>query len=97
MRREEAIALIRSRLPELRRAFGVRTVAVFGSVARNEASVASDVDILVDFDGPTTFDRYFGVKEELEKVLGTRVDLATPAMLKPRMKMQVDREGVSVA
>jgi len=45
-------------------------VAVFGSVARNEASMASDVDILVDFDGPTTFDRYFGVKEELEKVLG---------------------------
>jgi predicted nucleotidyltransferase len=96
VRRDEAISLIRSHLPELRRRFGIRALAVFGSVARNEASATSDVDVLVEFDGPTTFDGYFGVKEALEELLGTRVDLATPAMLKPRLKLEIDREGVRV-
>ena len=97
MRRDTVIAAIRAHLPELRQRFGVRNVKVFGSVARDEATGASDVDVLVEFDGPTTFDGYFGVKERLEELLGTRVDLATPAMLKPRLKVEVEREGVRVA
>jgi predicted nucleotidyltransferase len=97
VRREEAIASIRPHLPELRRRFGVRQLAVFGSVARDEAATESDVDVLVEFNEPTTFDGYFGVKEALEAILGTRVDLATPAMLKPRVKQEVEREGVRVA
>jgi len=97
VRRDEAIALMRAQLPELRQRFGVRQLAVFGSVARDEATAASDVDVLVEFDGPTTFDGYFGVKERLEELLGTRVDLATPPMLKPRLKIEVEREGVRVS
>jgi len=97
VRRDLAIALIRTRLPELRSSFGVQSLALFGSVARDEAGAASDVDILIEFDGPTTFDRYFGAKEALEGILGSRVDLATPAMLKPRLKVEVEREGVRVA
>jgi hypothetical protein len=97
VRRNDAVSLIRRHLPELRRRFGVRELAVFGSVARDEATPTSDVDVLVEFDGPTTFDSCFGVKEALEEFLGTRVDLATPAMLKPLLKLEVDREGVRVA
>jgi predicted nucleotidyltransferase len=97
VRRDQAISLIRGRLPELGRRFGIRSLAVFGSVARDEASASSDVDVLVEFEGATTFDRYFGAKEALEELLGTRVDLATPAMLKPRLKLQVEREGVRVS
>jgi predicted nucleotidyltransferase len=97
VRRDVAISLLRSRLPELRRSFGIQGLAVFGSVARDEAGEASDVDILVEFDGPTTFDRYFGAKEALEGILASRVDLATPAMLKPRLRLEVEREGVRVA
>jgi predicted nucleotidyltransferase len=97
MRRDQAIALIRSVVPDLRRTYGVRSLSVFGSVARDEASPDSDVDVVVDFDGPTTFDGYFGVKEALEQLLGSRVDLATTAMLKPRLKVEVEREGVRVA
>ncbi len=97
MRRDQAIAVIHDHLPELRQRFGVRTLAVFGSVARDEATEASDVDVLVDFDRPTTMDAYFGVKEALESLLGTRVDLATRAMLKPRLKAELEREAVDVA
>ncbi len=42
-------------------------VEVFGSVARDEATSTSDVDVVVEFDGPTTFDGYFEVKERLER------------------------------
>ena len=97
VRRDTVIAVIRAHLLELRQRFGVRDLSVFGSVARDEATGTSDVDVLVEFDGPTTFDGYFGLKERLEEVLGTRVDLATPAMLKPRLKVEVERQGVRVA
>lgn len=75
----------------------MRDLALFGSVARDDATAASDVDLVVEFEGPTTFDGFFGVKERLEEVLGTRVDLATPQMLKPRLKVEVEREAVRVA
>jgi hypothetical protein len=95
--RDDAIAVIRQLLPELRLRFGVRHLEVFGSVARDEATDASDVDVVAEFAGPTTFDAYFSVKEALEHALGRRVDLATPAMLKPRLRLEVERESVRVS
>jgi excisionase family DNA binding protein len=53
LHRDPASWLIRRRLRELRRAFGLRALAVFGSVARDEAGPTIDVDVLVEFDGPT--------------------------------------------
>jgi predicted nucleotidyltransferase len=93
MRRAEVLAILHQHLPDLRRRFGVRALSVFGSVARDEASQRSDVDIVVDFEGRATFDGYFGLKEALEEIL----DLATREMLKPRLKLQVEREAVHVA
>ena len=97
MRRAQAIALLSARLPELRRRYAVRALSVFGSVARDEASDRSDVDVLVDFVSPPDFDGYFGLKEELEALLGTRVDLATRSMLKARIRPRVEAEAVDVA
>src|SRR4051794_13488879 len=48
MHRSEAIALLRSHLDDFRR-FSVKSIALFGSVARDEAREDSDVDVLVDF------------------------------------------------
>ncbi len=97
MRRVQAIEALRGHLPELRQSFGVQSLSVFGSVARDEATDTSDVDVLVDFEGDTTFDGYFGLKEALEQILGTKVDLATRAMLKPRVRPRIEREAVHVA
>lgn len=97
MRRVHAIEALRGHLPELRQGFGVKALAVFGSVARDEATDTSDVDVLVDFEGDTTFDGYFGLKEALERILGTKVDLATRTMLKPRVRPRIEREAVHVA
>ena len=61
MRRADAIALISARREEITRQFGVRSLALFGSVARDEARPDSDVDVLVEFEGPTTFDAHMGL------------------------------------
>ena len=84
-------------MPTARARFGVRDLAVFGSVARGEASDASDLDVLVDFAGPATFDGYMGLKLFLEDSLGVKVDLVTRAALKPRLRERIESEARRVA
>ena len=66
------------------RGMGVRRLALFGSVLRNEANSASDVDLLVEFE-PTlkTFDRFMALADMLESTLDCRVDLVTVESLSP--------------
>jgi len=97
MRRQEAISTLRSYLPDLKRDFGVRRMALFGSTARDEGRDDSDLDLLVDFEGGPTFDSFMGLKFFLEDHLGRRVDLVTPDALKPRLRQVVEREAVDVA
>ena len=93
----EAIMLIRGQVERLRKEFGIRSLIVFGSVARRQESPSSDVDLLVEFENGTTFDRYFGLKEALEEILGRPVDLATKPMLKPPLIAVIRSEGIRVA
>ena len=81
----------------MRARFGVKRLALFGSVARDEARPDSDVDVLVEFDGPATLDRYMGLKFQLEDALGARVDLVTTTGLKSRARPVVEREAIDVA
>jgi len=67
------------------RSFGVRTLALFGSAARGEAQINSDLDFLVEFD-QKTFDNYMGLKEYLEGLFGCPVDLVLKSALKPRLR-----------
>ena len=96
MNREKLLQRLREHKDELQRRFGVKSLAVFGSVARGEAGPDSDVDILVEFESRATFDRYMGLKFFLEDLLGTRVDLVTRRALKPRLRPYVEREAIYV-
>jgi len=78
------------------RLFGVRSLSLFGSVARDEARSDSDVDVLVEFEGPTTFEGHMGLLIFLEDLLGARVDVITAKGLKPRMRPLIDRDLVRV-
>jgi predicted nucleotidyltransferase len=95
VRRDEALALLRAHQPDLER-FRVKSLSVFGSVARDEAGPQSDLDLLVEFYDPATYDLYSGLKMFLEDLLGARVDLVTRKALKPRMRPYVEREAVRV-
>ena len=96
MEREKVLLVLRSALPELK-ALGVQSVAVFGSTARDEASTESDVDVLIEFSGKGTFDRYMDVKFLLEESLGKPVDLVMRGALKPRMRPRVEQEAIYVS
>lgn len=79
-------------------ALGVKSLAVFGSVARNEANTESDIDILVTFqDTPVTFDIYMDVKIYLEDLLKNPVDLVIADSLHSRIKPFVQQDAVYVA
>lgn len=97
MDRDSALSRLRALLSEARTRFGVRDLAVFGSVARGEAAESSDIDVLVDFDGPATFDGFMGLKLFLEDALAIRVDLVTRSALKPRLRARIEAESRRVA
>jgi uncharacterized protein len=96
MTRRTVISRIRRHRAQLTK-LGVKSVSIFGSVARGEDHPGSDVDILVKFSGRATFDRYMDTKFYLEELLGRRVDLVTPKAIKPRMKPYIMQDLIHVA
>ncbi len=96
MQREQAIELLSNSKPELQARFGVLRLALFGSTIRDEATIESDVDILVGFDGPATSRRYFGVLFYLEDRFGCPVDLVSEKALRAELKPNIERELVYV-
>lgn len=96
MRREEILRILDTHQAELGN-FGVGSLALFGSAARDEVEAGSDVDILIEFEGSPTFDSFMDVKFYLEDLLGCRVDLVTHQALKPRLRPRIEEEAVYVA
>ena len=96
MKRNQALKTLRTERERLRREYGVKSLALFGSVARDESTAASDVDLLIEFDRPTGLVGLFALQVHLEQLLGCPVDLGTPASLKPRVRQRVIAETVYV-
>jgi uncharacterized protein len=96
MIRSRALQLLAEHKGPLAQRFGVTSLALFGSTVRDDAREDSDVDILVDFDGPATSERFFGVQFYLEDLLGQPVDLVTEKALRPELRPHIEREAVRV-
>ena len=95
--RASILRLLSERLDSLRARYGVKSLALFGSAARDELRPESDIDVLVEFSGPATFERYFDLKDDLERLLGRRVDVVTIRGLKPRARRMIEQELIRVA
>ena len=80
----------------LKERFGISGVALFGSFARDQAAAESDVDVLVRFDAPPDWKRYFGAQEYLEDLLGRPVDLATDREVRAEIRGYVQRDAIDV-
>ena len=96
LNRQHVLTLLAQSRPELSTRFGVTRLSLFGSMARDEASESSDIDILVSFDGPATSRRYFGVLFFLEDMLGRPVDLVTDKALRAELKPYVEQSLIDV-
>ncbi|MCY7320991.1 MAG: nucleotidyltransferase family protein [Phormidesmis sp. CAN_BIN36] len=93
MRRHEAITILTNHQNTLKD-FGVKSLILFGSVARDEARIDSDVDLLVEFDRPIGLFTFIRLKRYLEEILESSVDLGTPDSLKPYLREPVFREAI---
>lgn len=83
--RERILKKIRALLPALH-AHGVERIGIFGSVARDEMTSKSDIDVLVEFlPGKKNFDAYMDVLFLLENATGMRIDLVTKEALKEEL------------
>jgi predicted nucleotidyltransferase len=95
MNRENVIATLRAHEPELRHR-GVRHAALFGSVARGDATPESDIDILVELepDAPIGVYEYVAITHYLADLFPVPVDVANRSSLKPRVKPSAERDAV---
>ena len=96
MTREQALSILAAHTQKLRE-FGVASLSIFGSVARNEATEDSDVDILVEFSRPVGLFAFVRLRRRLQEILGRGVDLVTPDALKAPLRERILKEAVHAA
>lgn len=75
---------------------GVTNVRVFGSVARGDDEPDSDVDLLVDFPPRTSLFTILRLQDELEEMLGAKVDLVSDSGLLARIRTRVERDLIAL-
>jgi len=94
--RDEVLVVLRTVLPELRQSWPIRSLALFGSVARGEAGPVSDLDILVEFEAPVGLSEFLALEDKLSVLTDRRVELVSRRALKPFIGRHILREAVPV-
>lgn len=94
--RDAILTKLRLNKPYLAARYGLVSLALFGSASRGMARADSDIDILVDFDGPATSERYFGVQFHLEDQLSHPIDLVTEKALRRELRPVIERDVIYV-
>ena len=83
MNRQAILDRLNIEAPTLKRKYGVKSLAVFGSMARGDDHEGSDVVMLVTFEGRATFDNFMGLKLDLEDLFGRRRSIRVIAEYAP--------------
>src|SRR5436853_1608702 len=98
MRRDDALAILSAHRDKLTK-LGVKSIAIFGSVARDEARPESDVDVLIEVDRSKPFGllALIRVNHYLEDIFAAKVDVGEFDTLRPRMREQVMKEMIHAA
>jgi predicted nucleotidyltransferase len=94
--RQDILSSLKKLKGEVIREYSVKTIGVFGSVARNEGTEQSDLDLLVEFSKPVGFVTFMRLENFLSERLGERVDLVTSDSLKPVIRQDVLAEVIYV-
>jgi len=87
----DIIQTLRNKKSDLKRRYPISSIGVFGSYARNEQSAYSDVDLLVEIDGRIG-SRFIDLAEELEKLLGMKVDLVSKKGIKEKYFKVIEKD-----
>ncbi len=89
--KERVMTLLRENYPYLAAEYGVKKIGIFGSYAKGTPEDTSDIDIIVEFERPLGF-RFVEFVEYLERLLGKKVDVLTPAGLQGIRVARVARD-----
>ena len=96
MRRAEALGVLQEHKQELADKYGVTRIGIFGSVARDEATENSDVDVVVEMTRPDLFFMVH-IKDLLEAVMHCHVDIVRyRTRMNDFLKQRIDEEAVYV-
>jgi len=96
MNREEILSQLRHYKNQHAKKYGILRLGVFGSVARSQASEASDIDICIETDIPNPFN-IVRIKEDLEHLFHSHVDIVrTRESMNPYLKERIIKEGIYV-
>jgi uncharacterized protein len=97
MKKDDVIAVLQENAAEIH-ARGAKALYLFGSTARDQAGLESDIDLFLDKENPRRFSliTLVGLKFFLEGLLKTEVDLATREGLHPRLKERIEAEAVRI-
>lgn len=96
MTTQTLLDFLKQQKAEIQQRFGVSSVALFGSAARNELTENSDIDVLVTFDGAATSKRYFGLLFFLEDNLKRPIDLVTEKGLRAEIRPFIEQDLIYV-
>lgn len=94
MKRDDVLAILATHREKLEQ-LGVKSLFLFGSVARDEARLDSDVDLLVEFNRQGGFFQLLRVQYYLEDILGCPVDLGTQDSLKEHLRKPVLKDVIN--
>ena len=97
MRKQEALDFFAAHKQQIIERFGVKHLALFGSVVRDEAGEDSDLDVLVEFEGQETYRNYFDLLFYLEDNLHCEIDLVNRDSVRPQLKPYIENEALYVA
>ena len=91
----EITGLLKAHLPEMRKRYPIEEIALFGSYARGEATEDSDIDLLVNYQGSDAWN-FLDLHEELENMLGKKVDILSKRAVKDRFWALIREELVYI-
>lgn len=90
----ELLHLKKEEVQRIARQHGATNLRVFGSVARGEAKEGSDLDLLVEMEPGRSLLDLVAIKQDLEDLLGCKVDVVTEAAVSPYLRARVVNEAV---
>ena len=90
--RQEIFEILSQHLVQMRNEYGVEKIGVFGSVVNEEQTLTSDVDILVEFSRAIGMVKFLQLENNLQKLLGAKVDLVTKNSLKKHIGQRIMHE-----
>lgn len=96
MTKDEVLEFLKTQKVFLQNQYGVLSIGLFGSYARGDNSVESDIDIAVELKKENKADNFFGLLHFLEDNLKKKIDLGIESSLKKPIKKYIDKEIIYV-